>query len=62
MQISLDYWFETSLYRYPPQKKIKFGNCKKIYKIYIYVNCYAQNSVRNDIRCMMGYGFDSWFL
>ena len=43
-------------------KKIaKFENCKKIYKIYIYVKCYAQNSVRNDIRCMMGYGFDSWF-
>ena len=46
----------------PGKKIIKFKNCKKIYNIYIYVNCYAQNSVRNDIRCMMGYGFDSWFL
>ena len=46
----------------PRKKIVKFENCKKIYKINIYVNCYAQNSVRNDIRCMMGYGFDSWFL
>ena len=30
MQKSLEYWFETSLYRYPPQKIIKFESYKKI--------------------------------